>query len=141
MLGSLLTWKSIWHCLPQHFVTKTWTLWYQRGANEWYSSYLKNRAQLVSIGNVSSTIKKLLTGVPQGSVLDPLLFLLYINYLRNSVRYAKLYHFADETSVILSSTSLEILSKRINKDLINLSNWLKANKLSSKCKEDGASDI
>ena len=104
-------------------------------ANEWFSSYLKNRAQFVSIANVSSIIKELLTGVPQGSVLGPSLFLLYINDLHNSVRYAKTYHFADDTSVILSSTSLEILSKRINKDLFNLSNWLKANKLSLNVKK------
>ena len=75
----------------------------------------------------------LIPGVPQGSVLGPLLFLL--NDLHNSVRYAKTYHFADDTSVILSSTSLEILSKRINKDLFNLSNWLKANKLSLNVKK------
>ena len=105
-------------------------------ADEWFSSYLKNRTGFVSIGNVSSTtIKELFTGVPQGSVLGPLLFLLYINDLHNSVRYAKTYHFADDTSVILSSTSLEILSKRINKDLFNLSNWLKANKLSLNVKK------
>ena len=104
-------------------------------ANEWFSSYLKNRAQFASISNVSSTIKELLSSVPQRSVLGPLLFLLYINDLHNSVRYAKTYHFADDTSVILSSTSLEILSKRINKDLFNLSNWLKANKLSLNVKK------
>ena len=104
-------------------------------ANEWFSFYLKNRAQFVSIGNVSLTIKELLTGIPQGSVLGPLLFLLYMNDLHNSVRYVKTYHFADDTSVILSSTSLEILSKRINKDLFNLSNWLKANKLSLNVKK------
>ena len=85
-------------------------------ANEWFSSsYQKNRKQFVSIGNVSSTIKELLTGVPQGSVLGPLLFLLYINDLHNSARYAKTYNFVDDTCVILFSTSLEILSKRIKK--------------------------
>ena len=88
-------------------------------ANEWFLSYLMNRAQFVSIGNVSSTIKELQTGAPQGSVLGHLLFLRYINELHNSVtvRYAKTYHFADDTSVILSSTSLQILSKLINKDV------------------------
>ena len=82
-------------------------------ANEWFSSYLKNRAQFVSIDNVSSTIKELQTGIPQGSVLGHLLFLRYINDLHNSVtvRYAKTYHFAHDTSAILSSTSLQILSK------------------------------
>ena len=106
-------------------------------ANEWFSSNLKNRAQFDSIGNVSSTIKELLTGVSQGSVLGPLFFLLYINDLRNSVKYAKTYRLADDTSEILSSTSLEILSKRINKDLFNLSNWLKANKQSLNVKKTG----
>ena len=68
-------------------------------------------------------------------MLGPLLFSLYINDLHSSVKYAKTYHFADDTSVILSSTSLEIYSKRINKDLFNLSNWLKANKLSLNVKK------
>ena len=70
----------------------------------------------------------MLTGFPQGSVVGPLLFLFFISDLHNSVKYAKTYHFADDTSVMLSSTSLEILSKKINKDLFNLPDWLKANK-------------
>ena len=103
--------------------------------NEWLSSYLKNRAQFVSRGNVSSAIKELLTGVPQGSVLGHLLFSLYINDLHNSVKYPKTYHSADDTSVILSSTSLEILSKLINKDLFNPSSWSKANNTSLNIKK------
>ena len=61
-------------------------------------------------------------------MVGPLLFLFFISDLHNSVKYAKTYHFADDTSVMLSSTSLEILSKKINKDLFNLPDWLKANK-------------
>ena len=110
-------------------------------ANEWLSSYLKNRAQFVSIGNVSSAIEELLTGVSQGSMLGPLLFLLYINDLHNSVKYAKTYQSADDTNVILSSTSLEILSKRITKNLFNLCHRLKNKETKSKCKEEGASDF
>ena len=68
-------------------------------------------------------------------MLGPLLFLLYINDLPNSVSYAKTYHFADDSCVILSTTSLEILFKRINKDLFNLSDWLKASKLSPNVKK------
>ena len=100
----------------------------RRVANEQLSSYLRNRVQFVLIGNVSLTIQELLTGFPQGSVVGPLLFLFFISDLHNSVKYAKTYHFADDTSVMLSSTSLEILSKKINKDLFNLPDWLKANK-------------
>ena len=77
-------------------------------ANEWFSSYLKNTAQFVSIGNVSSTIKELLTSAPQGSVLGLPLFLLYINELHNSAKYTKTYNSADDPSVIFSSTFLEI---------------------------------
>ena len=64
-----------------------------------------------------------------------LLFSLYITDLHNSVKYPKTYHFADDTSVILSNTSLVILSKLINKDLFNPSSWSKANNISLNIKK------
>ena len=99
-------------------------------AIEWFCSYLKKRKQFVSIQNNMSSTKEILTGVPQGSVLGPLLFLIYINDLHKSIRFSKTYHFADDTSIIQSNPLLDRLSKQVNKDLSNLSNWLRANKLS-----------
>ena len=99
-------------------------------ANEWLCSYLKKRKQFVSIENNVSSVKEILTGVTQGSALGPLLFLIYIYDLHQSIRFSKTCHFADDASIIQSNPSLERLSKQVSKDLSNLSNWLRTNKLS-----------
>ena len=99
-------------------------------SNDWFCSYLKGRQQFVSIGNQASTIKEIVSGVPQGSVLGPLLFLIYINDLHSCLKYSKAYHFADDTNVTLSDRLQETLAKRMNHDLRKLSMWLRANKLS-----------
>ena len=102
-----------------------------RGApKDWFYSYLDNQKQYDALNGSNSSIKPILTGVPQGSVLGPLLFLIYINDLCKCVKYSETYHFADDTNMLLSHSSLETLAKRMNSDLKNLSQWLKANKLS-----------
>ena len=80
-------------------------------SKKWFSSYLTNRKQFVSIENCNSTTKTVLTGVPRGSFLGPLLFLIYINNLHKCVKYSKAYHFADDTNILQSGKSLEVLTK------------------------------
>ena len=98
-------------------------------AKDWFISYLKGRRQFVVIENETSSAQEILTGVPQGSVLGPLLFLIYINDLNTCIQFSKTYHFADGTNIMQSNISLEVLAKQMNKDLLNLSYWLSANKL------------
>ena len=99
-------------------------------ANKWFSSYLTNRKQFVSIMGHDSTIADIEFGVPQGSVLGPLLFLIYINDLNLAMKYSKTRHFADDTNLLIRNAHLKQLQKQLNKDLKQLCHWLKANKLS-----------
>ena len=99
-------------------------------AKNWFESYLNNRKQFVTLNGSDSSFKPVSTGVPQGSVLGPLLFLVYINDLHKCVKYSKVYHFADDTNKLKPDNSLKNVAKRVNFDLKNLSQWLKANKLS-----------
>ena len=99
-------------------------------ANDWFCSYLTNRKQYVSINGSDSTLKEMRYGVPQGSVLGPLLFLIYINDLNLAIKHSVTHHFADDTNLLYVSKSLKKIQKFINFDLKFLCNWLKANKIS-----------
>ena len=72
-------------------------------------------------------------GVPQGSVLGPLLFLIYINDLHVAIKFSKTRLFADDTNLLINNKSLKQLKKHLNFDLRQLVNWLKANKISLNC--------
>ena len=99
-------------------------------ANSWFKSYLTNRKQYVSINGVDSALREMKYGVPQGSVLGPLLFLIYINDLHFAVKYSITHHFADDTNFLYISKSLKKIQKYMNLDLRFVCNWLKANKIS-----------
>ncbi len=102
-------------------------------ANNWFLSYLSNRSQFVSIAGCNSDTKSIKHGVPQGSVLGPLLFLIYINDLHKAIRFSHVYHFADDTNLLNISSSPKQLQKQINIDLKLLYKWLLANKISLNC--------
>ena len=68
-------------------------------ANNWFKSYLTNRFQFVSIQGYDSDKNSINHGVPERSVLGPLLFLIYINDLHKAIKYSLVYHFADDTNL------------------------------------------
>ena len=98
--------------------------------NDWFKPYLSNRDQYVSINGFDSDLTTINCGVPQGSVLGPLLFLLYINDLNQAIKFCKVHHFADDTNLLCLSNSIKKLNKLVNADLKHLVNWLNANKIS-----------
>ena len=100
-------------------------------AFEWFKSYLSGRSQQVEISDrVLSDINFLNYSIPQGSILGPLLFIIYVNDFSSCLHYSSSVSFADDTSVLLSEKSLRTLYTKGNKELININNWLIANKMS-----------
>ena len=94
-----------------------------------FRSYLTGRSQFVSLDGIRSVDKVTRHGVPQGSVLGPLLFLLYINDLNCAIKHSLVHHFADDTNLLHFSDSLKQLAKQMDLDLKYLCHWLNANKV------------
>ena len=96
--------------------------------NEWFSSYLNGRVQTTQIDKQISSKRNVLTGVPQGSVLGPLLFLIYIYDIYNSSKKLYFYLFADDTNLLYADKDLKSLESVINIELQKVCDWLNANK-------------
>ena len=94
-------------------------------ANNWLSSFLKNHKQYISLNGISSSIKTIACSVPQGSTLDPLLFLLHINDLQCVFSRSIIHRLADDTNLIFSSKKLGTIKSVINNELKHLVHWLK----------------
>jgi len=104
-------------------------------ANDWISSYLHDRKQYVVFNQNSSDLAPITCGVPQGSILGPLLFLLYINDLPLCSKNADFILFADDTNILFSHQDHKILENIINNEMNVISNWFKMNKLSLNVKK------
>jgi hypothetical protein len=97
---------------------------------DWFRNYLSNRKQFVSFNSFDSVQKDIICGVPQGSILGPLLFILYINDITNTSTILDFILFADDTTILYSHKNIKGQINIVNKELAEVCNWFKANKLS-----------
>ena len=99
-------------------------------AKQWVRSYLTNRTQYVNVNNKVSNTGSVTLGVPQGSILDPFIFLIYINDMRQSCYLLECVHYADDTTLYLSGNILDSVFQTKNLQLQRIDHWLQLNKLS-----------
>ena len=96
----------------------------------WFQSYLKNRKQYLNFNNKITTLSQITFGVRQGSILGPLLFLIYVNDLNNTSSILDPIMFADDTNLFYSHKNIHELFAKVNEELEKIGDWFKANKVS-----------
>ena len=101
----------------------------QRGL-AWFESYLHSQRQFCWVNGINSKIEKIEVGVPRGSCLAPLLFLIYINDQPHAIQNSTLSMYADDASLCYQTSDINNLNDAIDNDLMQLDNWLKGNTLS-----------
>ena len=96
---------------------------------DWFKSYLTNRTQRCSVNGCLSDFTTLKCGVPQGTILGPLLFPIYINDLPNYLSFSIPRMYADDTYITYAGSDLDLIQSSLPHDLEKLSNWLVCNRL------------
>ena len=100
----------------------------QRGL-AWFESYLHSQRQFCRVNGINSKIEKMEVGVPQGSCLGPLLFLICINDMPHAIKNSAVSMYADDTSLCYQTSDINNVNNVTNNDLMQLDTWLKGNKL------------
>jgi hypothetical protein len=104
-------------------------------AAEWFRSYLCNREQVVSVNNSFSDSRPIRIGVPQGSILGPLLFLVYVNDFQHCIKHCKVILYADDTLIYVSAKTANEVETFLNEDLQSVAEWLSSNLLTLNCEK------
>ena len=97
----------------------------------WFKSYLQNRKQFCSVNGQRSLASEVACGIPQGSCLGPLLFIIYLNDFEKFLEFSRASVYADDTTIRIVSNDVEKLPCETQQELLNLSEWMRINKLHS----------
>ncbi len=122
------------------FFSKMIFLGFSEATISWYRSYLTNRTFLVNVENDFSSPGDLSCGVPQGSILGPLIFLLYVNDMSNSVD-CDLLLYADDSCLVFTGSYVKTIETNLNRNFNSLCDWFVENKLSIHFGEDKTKSI
>ena len=106
----------------------------------WFQSYLSNRSFLGNLGSNFSQPASVSCGVPQGSILGPLLFLIYVNDMSQAVK-CDLFLYADDTCLVCQHKDINKIENQLNEDFCNICDWFVDNKLSIHFGEDKTKSI
>ena len=99
------------------------------GELEWFKDYLFSRKAVVSYNNCLSEVHEIYSGVPQGSILGPLLFLVFFNDITDVVNHSKVIKYADDTVLYVADKQTQSIQAKLDKDMESIAGWLKENEL------------
>ena len=130
-VGVFIDLKKAFDTVDHNILVKTLEHYGIRGlAKDWVCSYLESRRQYVCINDSNSDCLDVKCGVPQGSILGPALFILYVNDMCNVSKYLKSILFADDTNLFYAGKDLDEVCKIVSRELNILHIWFQVNKLS-----------
>ena len=128
--------RSIYFPFIHSYINYANIAWASTNKTKLYQiNYLSNRKQFIKYGDKQTNIETITCGVPQGSILGPLLFLIFVNDLHKEAKYLDPIMFADDTNLFCSHKNIKTLFQIVNNELRLVTEWFLANKLSLNAKK------